>query len=232
MKTIVLKFAGPLQSWGTGSHFEIRHTDIYPSKSAVIGMIAASLGLRREEDGKIKELNNLHYAVRIDQPGRIIKDYHTAHKYKDDGSLDRTYVTQREYIEDAVFIVAIGNENDKWIEGLAKALTSPYFQTYLGRRACPPTFDMFMGIYDSDCLSTIKSIPWSAAVWYKQRNKITSLPIFADYKLLENVNETFRRDKVISFSERGRKFVMRAEGRTSVNIESENNEEHDAFTVV
>ena len=55
MKTILLKFAGPLQSWGTSSHFETRHTDFYPSKSAVIGLLAASLGYRRDEDEKIQK---------------------------------------------------------------------------------------------------------------------------------------------------------------------------------
>ncbi len=56
MKTILLKFAGPLQSWGTRSHFETRHTDLYPSKSAVIGIIAASMGFRRDDDTKIQVL--------------------------------------------------------------------------------------------------------------------------------------------------------------------------------
>ena len=63
MKTILLKFAGPLQSWGTSSHFETRHTDFYPSKSAVIGLLAASLGYRRDEDEKIQKLNELDFAV-------------------------------------------------------------------------------------------------------------------------------------------------------------------------
>lgn len=53
MKTILLKFAGPLQSWGTSSHFETRHTDFYPSKSSVIGLIASSLGYRRDDDEKL-----------------------------------------------------------------------------------------------------------------------------------------------------------------------------------
>ena len=55
MKTILLKFAGPLQSWGTDSHFETRHTDFYPSKSGVIGLIAAGLGYGRDEDEKIQK---------------------------------------------------------------------------------------------------------------------------------------------------------------------------------
>jgi CRISPR system Cascade subunit CasD len=82
MRTILLKFSGPLQSWGTASHFESRHTDLYPSKSAVIGMIAAALGYRRSEDEKIRRLNQLHFAVRADQEGKITEDYQTAHQYK------------------------------------------------------------------------------------------------------------------------------------------------------
>ena len=69
LKTLLLKFAGPLQSWGTDSKFETRYTDFYPSKSAVIGMIAASFGYRRHEDEKIKKLNDLDFAVRVDQRG-------------------------------------------------------------------------------------------------------------------------------------------------------------------
>ena len=61
MRTLLLKFAGPLQSWGTASDFEIRHTDLYPSKSAVIGLIAASLGYRRNDDERNQKLNKLDF---------------------------------------------------------------------------------------------------------------------------------------------------------------------------
>lgn len=82
MATILLKFAGPLQSYGTSSHFETRHTDLYPSKSAVLGMVAACLGYRRHEKDKLQLLNTLDFAVRVDQVGKLLKDYHTAKKYK------------------------------------------------------------------------------------------------------------------------------------------------------
>lgn len=79
MKTILLKFAGPMQSWGTDSHFEIRHTDSYPSKSGVLGLVAAALGWRRN-DKRIEKLNKICFAVRVDQLGNILEDYHIAHK--------------------------------------------------------------------------------------------------------------------------------------------------------
>ena len=78
MKTIVMKFCGPLQSWGTGSNFETRHTDFYPSKSAVIGMIAASKGYKRDNTTSLSRLNELDFAVRVDQNGNLMRDYHIA----------------------------------------------------------------------------------------------------------------------------------------------------------
>ncbi|WP_280115928.1 type I-E CRISPR-associated protein Cas5/CasD [Dolosigranulum pigrum] len=81
MKTILLKFSSPLQSWGTSSNFETRETDHHPSKSAVVGLIAGSMGLSRE-DKKITDLNELLFAVRVDDQGNLKRDYHIAKKYK------------------------------------------------------------------------------------------------------------------------------------------------------
>lgn len=73
MATIVLKLSGPLQSWGITSRFETRMTERYPSKSAIVGLIAASLGYRRNDDKQISVLNSLKIAVRIDQTGTILE---------------------------------------------------------------------------------------------------------------------------------------------------------------
>ena len=82
MKSLLLKFAGPLQSWGTDSHFETRHTDYYPSKSAVVGMIAAAFGYRRSADcdEEIAKLNDLDFAVRIDQQGNLLRSRYKKNK--------------------------------------------------------------------------------------------------------------------------------------------------------
>ena len=98
MKSLLLKFSGPLQSWGTDSHFETRHTDYYPSKSAVVGMIAAAFGYRRSADcdEAIAKLNDLDFAVRIDQQGNLLRDYHIAAKYKSNGCLLYTSPSPRD----------------------------------------------------------------------------------------------------------------------------------------
>lgn len=166
MKTILLKFAGPLQSWGSSSHFESRHTDPHPSKSAVIGMIAAAFGYRRDCTDKITALNKLHFAVRADQVGDIKEDYQTAHKYKfnPDKTLERTYVTHRYYLEDAVFVAAVGHEDDVWMDRIVQALRHPYFQLYMGRRSYPIPADCILGTVQTDVLSALQQEPGTGDV--------------------------------------------------------------------
>lgn len=233
MRTILLKFAGPLQSWGTASHFESRHTDLYPSKSAVIGMIAAALGYRRSEDEKIRRLNQLHFAVRADQEGKITEDYQTAHqyKYKPDPVLERTYVTHRYYLEDAVFLAAVGHEDDQWMAKIEKALRYPYFQLYLGRRSCPVTADCLFDVTDQDVISALKQAPWQAAGWYKRMHQ-GPVYLYADAELLPNGKRSFRRDQVVSLAERGRKYALRQESSALVQVENDSRPEHDVFASI
>ena len=170
MKTILLKFSGPLQSYGTSSHFETRYTDYYPSKSAVIGLLAACLGYRRDEAEKLSELSILKFAVRIDQDGRLLRDYHIARSYKDTGAELRTYVTNRYYLEDALFVVAISGK-DELVDTLIKAIKSPYFQPFMGRRSLPVPVDFFVGESAEDILDSLRNLPWQAAPWYKKRKE-------------------------------------------------------------
>ena len=78
MATLLLRFAAPLQAWGIDSKFETRNTEREPSKSGVIGLLAAALGYKRTEPEKLEELNALRFGVRVDQEGKLLRDYHTA----------------------------------------------------------------------------------------------------------------------------------------------------------
>ena len=80
MSTLLLRFAGPVQSWGINSKFEVRRTENALSKSGVTGLLAAALGIRRDEDVSI--LNQLRLGVRTDQEGSLLKDFHTVHSEK------------------------------------------------------------------------------------------------------------------------------------------------------
>ena len=103
MKTLTIKLTAPLQSYGNEASFERRTSWQAPSKSAVIGMIAAALGMRRN-DKRICELNNLAFAVRIDQRGKIMTDFHTVEWKK-----EKRKLTYRDYYQDAVYVAAVGS---------------------------------------------------------------------------------------------------------------------------
>lgn len=227
MKTLLLKFAGPLQSWGTDSKFETRYTDFYPSKSAVIGIIAASFGYRRDEDEKIKKLNDLDFAVRVDQRGNLLRDYQIATAYKPDGRFERNYVTNRYYLEDAVFVVAIGGEDD-FIDKIEQSLKNPYFQTFFGKRSNPINPDFILDKRNQGVVESLENISWQAGNWYKKEYKNKSrveLEFYIDGDLVEESVSKFRKDRVESFSQKHRQFGYRGEKRYLVTL----SEEHDAF---
>ena len=247
MKTILLKFAGPLQSYGTSSHFETRYTEYYPSKSAVIGLLAACLGYRRDEAEKIRELSKLQFAVRIDQDGDLLRDYHIARSYKNTGAELRTYVTNRYYLEDALFVVALSGM-DELIDTLTKAIKSPYFQPFMGRRSLPVPVDFFLGESAEDILDSLRNLPWQAAPWYKKKKRKQgigekiSLEVYADEEILkdEKISRSkLRRDIPISFSQKGRQFAFRQEACISIEVLSgiekglgAEDIEHDVFSTL
>ena len=247
MKTILLKFSGPLQSYGTSSHFQTRYTDYYPSKSAVLGLLAACLGYRRDEEEKLRELSTLKFAVRIDQQGGLLKDYHIAITDKEIVEIPQTYVTNRYYLEDALFVVALSGM-DELIDTLIEAIKSPYFQPFMGRRSLPVPVDFFLGESAEDILDSLRNLPWQAAPWYKKKKRKQgigekiSLEVYADEEILkdEKISRSkLRRDIPISFSQKGRQFAFRQEACISIEVLSgiekglgAEDIEHDVFSTL
>lgn len=238
MKTILLKFSGPLQAWGTRSHFETRHTDFYPSKSAVIGLIAACLGHRRDEDEKIKQLNEIDFAVRVDQQGNLMRDFHIAQKYKTSGEFERSYVTNRYYLEDAIFVVAISHADDEFMTTIEKGLRNPYFQPFMGRRSCPVPADFVLGTGSENVVNTLHTLEWQADEWYMKKHSGEagfSLEIYMDSHLTKNNHYQLRQDRVVSFSQKERRFGFRYESRMIVPVQNpfyKKNTDHNVFDFI
>ena len=229
VKTILLKLAGPMQSWGTSSRFETRTSDYYPSKSGIIGIIAASLGYNRDEDEKIQKLNDLDFAVRVDQEGVLKKDYHIARKVNQNGELEKTYVTDRYYMEDAVFVVAISHADDEWMEEILQGLKYPYFQPFMGRRSCPLPAKFIVFVSEGGPIEALKNLDWQASNWYKKKNKNYRADIYADKDLLPENSYTIRNDRVVSFSQKERKLGPRFEARSSIIMAEADDEPLDFF---
>ena len=113
MATLLLRFAAPLQSWCSNSKFNIRLTEREPTKSGVVGMLAAALGIQRSDDPKkLEPLNALRFGVRVDREGKLLRDFHMVHEMT--GKKD-SHVTERFYLSDAVFIAALeSDDKDFW----------------------------------------------------------------------------------------------------------------------
>ena len=156
---LVFQIYGNLASWGDIAVGEHRPSQAYPSKSAISGLLGASLGIRRNQDDVHRQLND-HYGVAIcvQSQGELMRDYHTTqvpagnknwYTRKDELSGDqkdiRTILSQRDYQMDAFYLVAIWQKDGLAdsapysLEQLAKALKKPVFVTSLGRKSCPPT---------------------------------------------------------------------------------------------
>jgi CRISPR system Cascade subunit CasD len=201
MKTLLLRLGAPLQSWGSDSKFERRTTQREPTKSGVIGILAAALGRTREES--LDDLARLNFGVRIDQPGQLLRDFHTARHTEDKAP----YVTKRYYLSDAVFLAGLEGETE-FLELLASAVDSPVFPLYLGRRSCPPEGRVSLGLRDKSLETALREEPWQAASWRqeKRHNSHANLTIVMDSIDTSHIR---RRDLPISFSQKHRKYAYR-----------------------
>lgn len=136
-----LWLSGPLQSWGTSSRFEVRSTELAPSKSAVIGLLCAALG--RERGAAVDDLGALRFGVCVERSGSVLRDFHTVGAGTDpvavaSGAKGRGIVTERYYLEDAAFVVGLEGKDPHLARALLAAVRSPRWLLALGRKSCPP----------------------------------------------------------------------------------------------
>ena len=164
MPTLLLRLAGPMQSWGTTSRFDQRDTGKEPSKSGVIGLLAAALGIDREEwNSDLKALAALTMGVRHDRPGVLKRDYQTAQHIisADRSKKHETAVTTRDYLADAVFLVGLEGADRSLLERAHAALQNPVWPLALGRKPYVPAEPVWLenGVVDAPLLSALKR-PW------------------------------------------------------------------------
>lgn len=135
--TLLLRLIGPQQSWGANARFNRRGTEQAPTKSGVVGLLAAALGYPRDRD--VSELAALRMGVRIDRRGVLMRDYHTALEVVDSEKRPPgTVVSERYYLADAAFLVGLESTEDAFLHEIQAALLSPHWPLALGRRAFPP----------------------------------------------------------------------------------------------
>jgi len=153
---LIFHLYGPMAAWGGPAVGEHRRTDSHPGRSAIIGILAAALGIRRDQEMLHSQLEKEYgLAIRLDCDGELVRDYHTvqapSHDRKavlatrrDEITRDlsrlNTLLSQRDYRVDAACTVALwirGNASPYSLSELAEALHKPRLTLYLGRKSCP-----------------------------------------------------------------------------------------------
>lgn len=190
--TLLLRLSAPMQSWGVESKFNTRRTRREPSKSGVIGMVAAAMGVRRGDDESLKRLSSLRMGVRVDREGVSIVDYHTAHV---PGAKHPTQ-THRHYLSDASFTVGLESEDKELLQNIRDALSRPAFALYLGRRSCPPDDDVYIGEVDGELEDALKRDTAPGVIRYVFESK-------------SGERGNLLRDQPVSFNPEHRRFAFR-----------------------
>jgi len=162
MPTLLLRLAGPMQSWGTTSRFDERDTQLEPSKSGVLGLVCAALGRDRSE--AIDDLAALRMGVRVDREGILMRDYQTATGVMiatGKADLHRTVVSPRYYLADAAFLVGLEGANRDLLESIQRALRAPAWPLSLGRKSFPPSQPVWLadGLQESELETALLQAP-------------------------------------------------------------------------
>ncbi|MFI6019028.1 type I-E CRISPR-associated protein Cas5/CasD [Streptomyces sp. NPDC051287] len=171
MNGLLLRLAGPLQSWGERSPFAPdRDTAPFPTRSALTGMFAAAEGIPRHNTAALDPYTALELTVRIDRPGHPLVDYHTAGGGRPKDQTPATsggsnkgaaVVTRRHYLADAVFVIAVTGP-ETVTERLAAALARPHWAPYLGRRSCVPDEPLLLRTTEPDPVGQLlRAVPLS-----------------------------------------------------------------------
>ena len=172
MPTLLLRLAGPMQSWGTTSRFDARDTGKEPSKSGVVGLLAAALGIDRANWEDLEPLTHLIMGVRHDRPGVLKYDFQTAGcaasdtMIRADGSVSKDGVTsRRDYLADAIFLVGLEGSDRALLERAHAALENPVWPLALGRKSYVPLESIWLpdGVVDAPLRDALSSWPWLGA---------------------------------------------------------------------
>lgn len=151
---LVFQLYGPMASWGELAVGEQRASADHPSRSTLLGLLGAALGVRRDDEAGQQALSRgYRFGVKLVAAGMPLRDYHTVQwpdipkkfayrsrrqEVRDKEKLN-TILTSREYRSDSLSVVAVEAAPDAphGLPALADALRAPVFLPYLGRKSCP-----------------------------------------------------------------------------------------------
>jgi len=213
-----------MASWGEIAVGEDRHSADHPTKSALIGMIGAALGVRRDqEDVHSRLASSIGMASLVVSPGTPVEDFHTIQTppqselkkgayfrtRKDELSIGAhafsTIISRREYRCDTFLGVCLWERDANGpfrLEEIADALNSPTFFLYLGRKSCPPGLPLYAVVVEAPSILDAFREAAKKNEWFAQRlSSLPEAPLYWDHDGIPGIptwHEYQRRDEIIS----------------------------------
>ena len=220
---LIFRMYGMMSSWGDIAVGEFRPTFDRPSKSAIMGMVSAALGIRRDEEERLRELATGYLmALQIDAPGTLLRDYHTAQvppsgkgrkktvfpTRKSELSVPKddlnTVLSSRDYRFDALYTVCLWSRTATPPYSLAtlkEYLEKPVFGLYLGRKSCPLSLPLEAQVVPADTISgAFSSAHFKDAPFLHLLESAKDVRVFweGDDAGFDSVHTVQRRDEPIS----------------------------------
>jgi CRISPR system Cascade subunit CasD len=163
---LVIALRAPFASFADAPGNTTRKTGDMPTRSALLGLAAAALGIRRDDAAGQTELSDaLVTASALIEPGAIMTDFHTFASLHQaaKGAATRaealrnkehvvTSITRRDYRTDALWQGAYRlseRTGSLTLDGIAAAFRRPAFFLSVGRRACAPSHPLNPSIVDA-----------------------------------------------------------------------------------
>jgi hypothetical protein len=185
----------------------------------LVGLLGAAQGRRRSDP--IEDLAELSVAVRVDQPGQLLRDFHTAHRGETSMPLSHRF-----YRADAAFGAFIEGPDDM-IDALAQAIVRPFFPLYLGRRSCPPTLPLRLAVREGSAWDAACETPWMASAYYQKKQRyehFVRTRVVADLGIIPHevakTSQQTLQDMPISFDSENRKYTLRTVEETYIDLEN------------
>jgi len=181
---LILKLQGPMQAWGRESFEGLRPSELFPGRSALLGLLGACLGVDRIDQNRQQALaGSVSFAVRVDKQGQKMTDYHTVKNAREDyhGLKNHdTIQTWREYWQDACYTVAVWNNGGAVIslDDIAQAVKQPIYTPVLGRRSCPlarPLFETML--FAESALSALVQTGSNQGAIYSEEDSAGAIPL-------------------------------------------------------
>lgn len=170
MAFLVFQLQAPLAAWGDTAVGEYRGSHNWPGESALVGLLGAALGIRREDDAAHGALSRGYgFAVGVLSQGALLRDYHTAQvpgraalkkrphaTRRDELAVPKdelnTILSTRDYRQNVDYLIAVQPLADAPhdLPAVAAALARPQFVLYLGRKSCPPAAPLHPNIIEAE----------------------------------------------------------------------------------